>query len=658
MAKDAAVWRPRVWSEPAAQEIIRTVVQGSGLDQRDQLRRDAFQRIDESGLGEGQALQLRVVCSILCDLIGQGWTLSTSREGIRATPADRTTLNAAERKARVRRDLLLERDAQLKEEPIRRFVREMERRRLVGGEWRSVFDLMRDGGDLANKLREARAGRRSLESVIDPYVQPVTPGEDCPFTGLPLQDIWRYFRHTWVTPYRSVPGRQISFLVRDRAAPMHPVIGIAALASSVIQQRVRDEWIGWHPNTFLALMEEDGFRGWPGWVRRHLREQLDAIYIDDFVSEGVFSLADLANPTSELISRLGHGAQEARAAHRLYRQAHQHKKAGRAGAATDWPEQARTHLFRSKRLLTLSRLLDAQRTLKRAGFTRHSPERLKDAVSKPEGRRAIKVLLRFVKASRAGVNMMDISVCGAVAPYNHVLGGKLVSLLMASPDVLQAYRKRYGGSPSIIASSMAGHSIVRRPDLVLLMTTSLYGSSSSQYNRLRMPVENNGAEDVLEYADLAHTAGFGSYQFSKATIEAMEVLLARSAHGREVNSIFGEGVSPKLRKVRGALDRVRLPSDALLQHGSKRIVYAVPLARNFRRVLLGLERRPDWILPQSTGTQLIVSYWVSRWLSMRIENNRVLRQMAAHSTTYPLKHGARVPLPEDAESDLGPLFSE
>jgi hypothetical protein len=64
----------------------------------------------------------------------------------------------------------------------------------------------------------------------------VTPDAVCSETGQRLNDIWRYFRHTWVNIYRSVPGRNLMILVRDRAVPGHPVIGIAALASSVIQQ--------------------------------------------------------------------------------------------------------------------------------------------------------------------------------------------------------------------------------------------------------------------------------------------------------------------------------------------------------------------------------------------------------------------------------------
>ena len=44
----------------------------------------------------------------------------------------------------------------------------------------------------------------------------------------------------------------MAFLVRDRAADCHPVIGIAALSSAIVQMDQRDRWIGWRPQDVLA----------------------------------------------------------------------------------------------------------------------------------------------------------------------------------------------------------------------------------------------------------------------------------------------------------------------------------------------------------------------------------------------------------------------
>jgi hypothetical protein len=661
------VLTPHVTRHDAARQLIHcTATRLADLQpgEVEASRADLFERIDALQLDEDTRLQLRIVLSVLCDLRSHDWVIEVGAEDVRVTPPDRAALHALEHKAGVREGLRVERDAQLREPSTQRFIRRMERRRPHRDGWQSIFSVMRDGPQLAADLRaalEISTGHlriAALRAIIDPYVQIVEPGVRCEYSGLDLQDIWRYFRHTWATPYRSVPGRQISFLIRDRAAKGHPVIGIGALASSVIQQSRRDKWIGWHPTIFVEAMEADRYKGWSSWLNDRMSELLKDIYVADFRSEGLLTSKDLTYPSIDVIQALRRVCTEARAAHRLYRQEHQHKGAGAASGVKHWRAQAQTHLFRSKRAGTLAQLLQARYDLNRAGFNRSSPERLKRALETPHGRRAVRTILRLVKASHVGIDMMDIVVCGAVAPYAPILGGKLVSMLLASPDVIRAYEQRYRDTSSIIASSMAGRPVSRSPRLVLLMTTSLYRVASSQYNRLKVPAQYHGGGGTLEFIDLEHTAGFGSYHFSKATVDAMEVLLARAARGREVNSIFGEGVNPKLRKMRSALNIVGLPTDHLLKHGSPRIVYGVPLASNFREILIGRERRPRYISADgSDGTDGIIRFWFERWLSRRIERDGVLDAVAQHSTSYPVEHGARVDLPGSQPEEPASFFA-
>jgi hypothetical protein len=127
---------------------------------------------------------------------------------------------------------MLRRDEQLGSPSVRRFIADMERPREFNGKFVSIFSLMRDGSELAEKLRDLRqeppADIGEWQGVIDPYVQVVVNGARCSQTGLRLMDIWRYFRHTWTNHYVSTPGRTMLILVRDRAVPFHPVIGIAA----------------------------------------------------------------------------------------------------------------------------------------------------------------------------------------------------------------------------------------------------------------------------------------------------------------------------------------------------------------------------------------------------------------------------------------------
>jgi hypothetical protein len=289
-------------------------------------------------------------------------------------------------------------------------------------------------------------------------------------------------------------------------------------------------------------------------------------------------------------------------------------------------------------------------------------ESLREILKDPESRQAVQALVRRAKSDRVGVAMADISVCGSVAPYSSILGGKLVAMLMASPEVITSYQERYSAAPSIIASSLAGQPVIRSPHLVLLCTTSLYGAEPTQYTRIAVPCEKAGGKqgERVSYRLLGRTEGYGTFQFSPETVETISVYLSQTEGGLRINSIFGEGVNPRLRKIREGLDRLNLPSDALLSHGSHRLVYGVALARNFREYLIGLDEVPDYLLSLSNpsrATELIGEWWTERWLKKRICREDILADVARHRLTHPIRHGARVPVPGTTGSQMA-LFSD
>ncbi len=302
-------------------------------------------------------------------------------------------------------------------------------------------------------------------------------------------------------------------------------------------------------------------------------------------------------------------------------------------------------------------LLSIRMTLQKAGLKKNSPSTLRTVLGNSKARNAIRQLIRFVKAEHVGVDMMDMIVCGAIAPYNLLLGGKLVCLTLASPEVVQFYRARYSKQASIIASSMKGASIVRSPNLVLFATTSLYGVGSSQYNRIRVPLDIVGGKKggTLEFIELGTSKGFGSYHFSAASLDYLETLIPRGRDSRKVNSIFGEGVNPLMRKVRDGLTLVALPADELLKHGNPRVVYAIPIAKNFREVLMGVDSKPKYYLPLQNArkiTKILADYWRGRWLAKRIMRPGLLEEVAKQTLSYPITHGARVMMAANEEIDL------
>jgi hypothetical protein len=606
-----------------------------------------------------------VVVSVLCDLRLQGWVFTIDRRTVRLQ-RPLAELNPELERMRIRRMHAVNRNAQLLRGSVRSFVRDLERKRLGPSGWISIFSLMRDGRELAGKLRKiSRLPKSSdplheLRGVIAPYIQVVGENQICEHTGLRLADVWRYFRHTWASEAQTVPGRNLMILVRDAAAKNHPVIGLAALTSPVVHLTLRDEWIGWAPQKFVDELRANPTTEWAKWVSTQLASSLKDIYIDDLIRERIISRSDLASPSEDAIASLEEQGEITLKLHRLHPTKELHKTPSKDLDDAGWQRRAETHLFRSKRCLGLASLLRAKLRLIHAGFDRPNKESLKRALSTSEGRQAVEVIRKHVKAIHVGNDVLDISVCGAIAPYSDVIGGKLVAMLLTSPELVQAYSQRYGKANSIIASSMAGRRVSRRPRLTTMTTTSLYGTNLNQYTRLRVEVSDpkGGLPREVSFKKLGATRGQGSFHFSVATVDQIEAFLSQSADSRTVNSIFGEGVSPRLRKIRNGLDASGFPSDFVLTHGSPRAVYGISLTSNQRDYLLGLAKTPNYLFPQKSASQVtheIADYWKRRWLLPRIQRPEVLDRVERHTLVSPVEHAARVQLMRIPDEE--PLFS-
>lgn len=562
-----------------------------------------------------------ILKKVILDLINQGWQLELNKSNFGLS----YSLFPDNSKELVRKRHSFEREALLKKESVQKFILKMEN----GG----ISSLMRDGNELIEILKSGKS------DAIKPYLQFVEGNQRCEYTGLRLMDIWRYFRYTWVNAYRSTPGRNMRILVRDAEAPDHAIIGIASLGNTVIQQTVRDNWIGWHVEAFLKNFKCPA--DLVNWCSCTIDKKLNDLYQKDLIQQGLYSETDVQKPTETTIVKL---KQESEKAIKIYRQtpteAEFLRRTERPGA--DWSKRAETHLYKSKRCAKLASLLSIRRTLQEAQIFEHT-----DFFKSKKVQTAINQLIRFVKAEHVGENMMDITTCGAIAPYNHLLGGKLVSMLVCSPEVIEFYKKKYTLNERIIASSMKGSPVKRVANLVLLTTTSLYEVGASQYNRIKIPINEKGTE--IKYHKLGLTEGFGTFHLSQETLSLMELLIDTS--DRRVNSVFGEGPSPLMRKIRGVLNLIGLPSHTILNHKSRRIVYGISLAENFREILTGLAHEPNYVQPitkskhlLSEYTKEIADYWKERWFDKRIENSDILEQVAKHTGS---DHGSRVKIISD-----------
>lgn len=268
-------------------------------------------------------------------------------------------------------------------------------------------------------------------------------------------DLFRIFRFYWSSPYSEYVGRRIKLLIRDNALPNKPIIGIAALGSSIIHIPDRDDWIGW----------------------------------------------DTKTRTTNLV------------------------------------------------------------------YT------------------------------------MDAYVLGALPPYNHLLGGKLLSYLLASNEIRSIFEEKYNGKVTKISKRVANQ-------LACIFTTSLYGASS-QYNRL-----NYNSKPL--FISVGNTKGYGTLHLSNETFAAMRELL--DAHKIQVTNRFGDGPIWRMRVIRSAADLLNINADFLLKHSFQRGIYVIPLARNYREFLNGGdEDLENFDYPMDD----LVDYWKQRWLFMRKDNMKV-----------------------------------
>jgi hypothetical protein len=80
----------------------------------------------------------------------------------------------------------------------------------------------------------------------------------------------------------------------------------------------------------------------------------------------------------------------------------------------------------------------------------------------------------------------------------------------------------------------------------------------------------------------------------------------------------------------------------------------VLLAENAREYLLGMTSTPRYFAPVRDVEQAsvgIAAWWIERWLSHRVDSDEVLQRAGQHDLTHPVRHGARVTLPDVHISD-------
>ncbi len=573
-------------------------------------------------------LKYQAMLMVLSDLMGQGWQTQFRQRSIFLTRPDYTRgkhlqLDPAIVKEQIRNAFREERLAKITAPSTVRFIRALEnppKGKLP------VFDLIADCRALASDLRKLPSDTTvsDLRKVVSPYLQLARAKVRDSISGLKLLDIWRYFRYLWAIPYQPTPGRNLFYLVRDAARPNHPVIGIAALGNCVVQLSERDQDIGWSLEAIESTLRRrhrcitrDLPKGSPiprvtethyletdreylkrirlyatllcETMTRSLGEELSLINLD-----GLISAEERDRPTEALVRRLLATAENSER-ERLEDLRDFHAKGEsvkRTENASSLADDSASPLYVKKRAQAIADVFFARMVFQEHRLSEAPLEALQRLLKIDEGRKALRIALHANKKTRIGSSMMDIIVCGAIPPYNELLGGKLVAMLMASPQVISEYRDLYGDQPGQIVSRVAGTPVVRPADLVFLTTTSLYHVGSSQYERIRIP---GPRKRQIAFEFIGHTEGYGSTLLSTETTDCLRALAIQTHGMRRVNNIFGEGVSPRLRMTREGLALIGVPQDLVLRHNCPRLIYGVRLARNTFEYLRGETSEPEYV---------------------------------------------------------------
>ncbi len=709
-----------------------TVIEAKISDIEDEVPSDPPKHDQDQMDKYQEQIKYLAVLEALHDLVEIGYHVEKNPDKIDGFPpvrvyppdSERYSDDAQAYKDHERDILQKERRTQFEDESVRQFIREMEAPDRQNGTRVDVTDLIADGEELAADLRRLQDLDREqivaeLDTEIQPYIQHAERGVEDVHTGLDLHDIWRYFRYTWLTPYNQVPGRNINFLVRDASREHHPVMGIASLASSMMNLRERDKFIGWRVDAVEEELERksrtleveeqlpkeertpekqtrtreitEHLETEEEWQERTqeycstlrsavetaIDESIEKVRYDDFIARfDDLSEEDFQTASETAFKRLnqmeGLGTYVFKEEPPLVSEVDNPDDHGNVfdpsdfdltaedledidindtdpDSLDDWGKKSETALFVKKRAHTLQTLLrDREYFLN--NDIEDDKEFIEAAIESDRGKQALRTALKETKKRRVGAGMMNIQVCGAIPPYNHILGGKLVAMALTGPEVINHYREKYEGYKSKIASAMNGEAVVKNNELVFLDTTGLFKVGSAQYDRVRVPASNG----KIEYKEIGKTSGYGSVQFGPDARRRLGQVTEMLENRKAVKGRFGEGIAPKMRKIRRGLENLNLDGE-LLKHESPRVIYAVPLASDFKEFLFGLKDEPDYLWDfddPETEQQSIYDHWKHRWVSKRVQKGWVLDDIQSFDKDEDLRLGHEVDFPNHSLFDF------
>jgi hypothetical protein len=214
-------------------------------------------------------------------------------------------------------------------------------------------------------------------------------------------------------------------------------------------------------------------------------------------------------------------------------------------------------------------------------------------------------------------HIMDAFVLGAVPPYNMILGGKLVASLISSKEIYRDFKKKYGGTKSLIREDIFDGKLAG-------ITTSSALGKSSVYDRIKIP---NGSQ----FCHVGWTSGSGDFQFLNGYYDdLLKLMRQRNYTGK--NKKWGSGIRSRRTVIQKSLLLLGL-SPRFLYHGVRRELFFVPLGKNWKGFLCGTKKQ---LRPHDLSLTEISEYAKTRWMVPRAERDRAYSKFKAEN--YSLSH--------------------
>lgn len=145
--------------------------------------------------------------------------------------------------------------------------------------------------------------------------------------------------------------------------------------------------------------------------------------------------------------------------------------------------------------------------------------------------------------NRGLLRCMNLAVCMAVPPYNHIRGAKLIAAMTASKEVADEYRRRYG------------------TPLLALLTTTARGLHTPIFNRIML--KPGGL-----YRRIGETTGYSALIYSERTIGAAKRLVV------DRDGFCPATTDRPIRVLKRAMNLCGIPRERFMRLGVPKGVYA------------------------------------------------------------------------------------